>query len=313
LGYPTDKYVPMENAEYLRMDGNMLRLFLAIYDSNSVSVAADHLDLNQSTVSYSLDKLRTYLGDPLFIKAGRGITPTQRAIFLAPKIAELLANLEGLNSPFDYDPSLDSRPIAMASNVLHLLPQWTALYTRFVERAPNLPIRMLDLGAHDNINSLLNSAKVDLVFGFRPDRYSNWVNSREVYAGERVCYYDPTIRGPLLTVEDYCNANHAVLDFGTGRLSRADILLDRMSLKRNVTLYAPNVDALAKLVLGTDRVITFHKGLHSSVFHNLAFCKSPLPMGRVHIDMIWHRRDEYSGRNLWIRDIVSSCLISKTE
>lgn len=291
----------------------MLRLFLAIYDSNSVSVAADHLDLNQSTVSYSLDKLRSYLGDPLFIKDGRGITPTQKAIAIAPRIAELLANLEGLTSQLHYEPMLDSKPIAMASNVLHLLPQWTVLYQSFMEQAPNLPIRMLDLGARDNVNSLLNAAEVDLVFGFRPEKYSNWVNAKEIYACDRVCFYDPNHRGPIESVEDYCSARHAVLDFGSGSKSTADTVFEQHSLKRNITLYAPNVDALAKLVLGTDQIITFHEGLHSSVFQNLAVCKTPIPMGRVYIDMIWHRRDEFSGRNSWIRDIVMSCLIEGKE
>ena len=303
----------MENIDYLRMDGNMLRLFLAIFDSNSVSVAADHLDLNQSTVSYSLDKLRSYLGDPLFIKDGRGITPTQKAIGLAPKIAELLANLEGLTSQIHYEPMLDSKPIAMASNVLHLLPQWTALYKKFMERAPNLPIRMLDLGGRDNIKSMLNAAEVDLVFGFRPEKYSNWLNAKEIHACERVCFYDPSCRGPIESVEDYCSARHAVLDFGGGTMSTADTVFEQHSLKRNITLYAPNVDALAKLVLGTDQIITFHQGLHSSVFQHFEYCKTPVPMGKVYIDMIWHRRDEFSGRNSWIRDIVTSCLIDGIE
>lgn len=287
----------------------MLRLFLAIYDSNSVSIAADHLDLNQSTVSYSLEKLRSYLGDPLFIKAGRGITPTQKAIEIAPKIAELLADMEGLTCQLDYDPSLDSRPIAMASNVLHLLPQWTVLYKSFMEQAPNLPIRMLDLGARDNVNSLLNSGEVDLVFGFRPGKYSNWVNAKEIYACNRVCFYDPRVRGPVETVEDYCKANHAVLDFGGGTKSVVDAVFEERSLKRKITLFAPNVDALANLVLGTDQIITFHEGLHSSVFHKFDTCKTPMPMGQVNVDMIWHRRDEFSGRNSWIRDIATSCLI----
>ncbi|MFK5978390.1 MAG: LysR family transcriptional regulator [Rhizobiaceae bacterium] len=303
----------MENIDYLRIDGNMLRLFLAIFDSNSVSVAADQLDLNQSTVSYSLDKMRSYLGDPLFIKDGRGITPTKKAIDIAPKIAELLANLEGLTSKICYEPTLDSRPIAMASNVLHLLPQWSALYEKFTEEAPNLPIRMLDLGAFENVDSLLNGAEVDLVFEIRPEKYSNWVNAHEIHACDRVCFYDPNCRDPIESVEDYCEARHAVLDFGGDAKSYTDALLEQYSLKRNITLYAPNVDALAKLALGTDQIITFNGGVHSSAFQNFAVCETPIPMGRVYIDMIWHRKDEFSGRNSWIRDIVKSCLIDDVE
>lgn len=299
----------MENSDYLKMDGNLLRLFLAIYETNSVSAAAEQLDLNQSTVSYGLDRIRTFLRDPLFIKSGRGITPTQKAIMLAPKVVELLADLEGLAKPVAFDPALDSRPIAIASNIVHLLPQWDSLYTSFKEKAPNLPIRVLDLGSRDNVNEMLNSAKVDIAIGFRPDRYSNWLNAMEVHSGERVCFYDAKVRKPIESVDDYCAANHAVVDYGGVLPSKSDAAITNLSLKRNITLYAPNVDALAKLVLGTDQIITFYEGLHKSVFSEFESFKVPVPMGKVHVDMIWHRRDDHSGRSKWIRDIVTSCLL----
>lgn len=298
----------MDKIDYLNMNGRLLKVFLAIFDTNSVGAAAQELNINQSTVSYSLDKLRDYLGDPLFLKSGRGITPTEHAILLAPRIQLLLASMEELAGQDDYIPQNDSEPITMAANTLHLLPQWAQIYRRIVKEAPNMPVRMLELGSRENITGLLNSAKVDLVFGIRPEVYSDTLDSQEVFSQPQVCYYDPEIRGPVLTSEEYFTARHGVLDFGSGNKSITDTSMEKSGRTRNITLYAPNIDALATLIKGTDQIASFQRSLSKTVFKQFHFCEPPLALPQIDIDMIWHRRDEKSGRSQWIRNLVISCI-----
>ncbi|MBL4892076.1 MAG: LysR family transcriptional regulator [Rhizobiaceae bacterium] len=298
----------MDKLDYLSMNGRHLKVFLAIFETNSVGAAADELGINQSTVSYSLDKLRTYLGDPLFLKSGRGITPTEHAILLAPRIRALLTSMEDLASQDDYYPEQDDRPITMAANTLHLLPQWAKIYRRIVREAPNMPVRMLELGSRENIGGLLNSANVDLVFGVRPDSYADTLDAREVFSQPQACFYDPEHRGPVNTLADYFAARHAVLDFGSGNKSITDTMLDRSERTRNITLYAPNIEALATLIKGTDQIASFQQNLIKTVFNRFDCCEPPLALPQIDIDMIWHRRDENSGRSQWIRNLVISCV-----
>lgn len=298
----------MDKLDYLSMNGRLLKVFLAIFETNSVGAAADELGINQSTVSYSLDKLRSYLGDPLFLKSGRGITPTEHAIMLAPRIRSLLTSMEGLAGHDDYHPEEDDRPITMAANTLHLLPQWAKIYRRIVKEAPNMPVRMLELGSRENMGGLLNSANVDLVFGLRPDSYADTLDSQEVFSQPQACFYDPEVRGPVNTLADYFAARHAVLDFGSGNKSITDTMLDRSERRRNITLYAPNIEALATLIKGTDQIASFQLNLIKTVFDGFDHCEPPLALPQIDIDMIWHRRDENSGRSQWIRNLVISCV-----
>ena len=72
----------MKDFDFEKLDGQLLKTFLLILEENSVSVAAERLDVNQSTVSHSLNKLRRILGEPLFVRSGQGRTPTETALAL---------------------------------------------------------------------------------------------------------------------------------------------------------------------------------------------------------------------------------------
>lgn len=67
----------MANLQDLKkFDLNLLVIFECIYLHRSVSKAAEALFLTPSAVSQSLQRLRNQLNDPLFIRSGKGITPT---------------------------------------------------------------------------------------------------------------------------------------------------------------------------------------------------------------------------------------------
>lgn len=59
-----------------KFDLNLLVIFEYIYQHLSISKAAETLYITPSAVSQSLQRLRTQLNDPLFIRSGKGITPT---------------------------------------------------------------------------------------------------------------------------------------------------------------------------------------------------------------------------------------------
>lgn len=65
--------------EPVKLDMNLLVVFVLIFQHKSVSKAACSLDLGQPAVSSSLAKLRVFTGDPLFIRTKSGMTPTPRA------------------------------------------------------------------------------------------------------------------------------------------------------------------------------------------------------------------------------------------
>ena len=57
------------------LDSDLMRSFLALADTGSVTAAADRLGRTQSAVSMQLRRLEETLGQPLFARLPRGVDP----------------------------------------------------------------------------------------------------------------------------------------------------------------------------------------------------------------------------------------------
>jgi len=78
-------------------DLNLLRTFLAVYRSGSLTAAAPRLELSQPTVTAQIRALEQHTGRELFTRLPRGVEPTPYARELAGQIAgplDALASLE---------------------------------------------------------------------------------------------------------------------------------------------------------------------------------------------------------------------------
>ncbi|MGI9477169.1 MAG: LysR family transcriptional regulator [Hyphomicrobiaceae bacterium] len=297
----------MRNSDHLAISGRLLTVFLTVYDTNSVGRAAEALDINQSSVSHSLDNLRTILGDQLFIKQGRGITPTERAIALAPEVRSLLASLEGMIRRSDYDPMSDDRAVRLAGNVDALSYLFSEVRDRLFAAAPNLKLQFIEAGARNSFERLLDLRQADVVVGARALNYSGALISEELMTSRMVCYTDRNVRKSIRSLRTYVSARHAVVDFGAPGKSIVDEAMEVHSVQRNIALRAPSFHVLGKMVEGTDLVATMPEYLGKTVFASFAKSRPPLPIPDVKVDMVWHRRSDRSARNIWLRELIRSC------
>ena len=294
----------MEKIDQLDLAGSHLALFLSVYDNNSVSKAAAQLGLNQSTVSYGLDRLRNALGDPLFVKSGRGIVPTDRAIILAPSIRMLVERFGDLTEAKDYLPAEDGREISIAANVMELLPMLKLVHADLVAQAPNSPVKFLELGSRHNTKELLDQNIADVVISVRLSTLPNSLNSRIIYRDEIVCFYDAAMRGPIETIEEFAAAEHATLDFGGTAKSTIDLLLEQDALERTIKLRAPNAFALGDLMRGTTAITSMQKALKYSALNGLVHSPHPLKVPEAVFEMVWHKKHNNSPRNSWLRETI---------
>ena len=76
------------------LDSDLMRSFLAVADSGSVTVAAVRLFRTQSAVSLQIKRLEDSLGQPLFIRRARGVVLTSRGEQLVPYARKVLALLD---------------------------------------------------------------------------------------------------------------------------------------------------------------------------------------------------------------------------
>lgn len=77
-----------------KFDLNLLVIFECIYQHLSISKAAAMLFITPSAVSQSLQRLRQQLNDPLFVRVGKGMTPTTACVNLHYHLQQNLEQLE---------------------------------------------------------------------------------------------------------------------------------------------------------------------------------------------------------------------------
>jgi len=79
-----------------KTDLKLLACLDALFAHRQVSEAARALDMDQPAMSAALARLRVLFDDPLFTRAGQGMTPTPRALALAAPVRQLLADAQQL-------------------------------------------------------------------------------------------------------------------------------------------------------------------------------------------------------------------------
>lgn len=81
-----------------QLDLNLLRVFDALLQAGSVTAASDRLHLSIPATSRALGRLRRAMGDPILVRAGRGLAPTPFALRIAPRVRSLLEDASALVS-----------------------------------------------------------------------------------------------------------------------------------------------------------------------------------------------------------------------
>ena len=102
-------------ADIRTLDLNLLKAFDALMDERNVTRAAQRLALTQPAVSGMLVRLREAFGDPLFVRASRGVVPTARAEALAPAVRQLLQDVTALLQPPGFDPATATGTLTVAA------------------------------------------------------------------------------------------------------------------------------------------------------------------------------------------------------
>src|SRR5882757_6355074 len=83
-------------------DLNLLVTLDVLLAEGSVARAAQRLRLSPSAMSRALARLRQTTGDPLLVRAGRGLVPTPRALELRERVSQLVHDGEAVLRPAEH-------------------------------------------------------------------------------------------------------------------------------------------------------------------------------------------------------------------
>lgn len=147
------------------LDIDMMRLFKALCDCGSLSLAAKELNVSIPAASRLLAKLRQVFGEDLFLRGAHGMTPTTRAMEIYVPIAGMLASYGKLFVCAVPEPGSIAKTIRIgARSELDFTYLDTAL-AHVLAKAPNLSLELSAFG--EDLEAALRSNRIDLAFGTR--------------------------------------------------------------------------------------------------------------------------------------------------
>lgn len=280
------------------LDPRALRLLLAVLETGSFTRAAQHLGLTQSAVSHGVQRLREVLGDPLFVKSGRGIVPTARALSLAEPARELLAALQRLAHAQAFDPARWQAEVTIAANDLQRDVLVPPLLARLRTAAPGVTLRIIPSGAPTP--ELLRDRHAHLLLTPRPPQVHDLLQ-RRVFVDRWVVYHDPTQRPAPTNLQEYLAAEHATVVYEPRRTLALDDALLRRGVQRRIRVTVPGFAGLGALLRGSDLLATAPARLAHHLLAGLAWVEPPLPCPPLPMYLVWHRRDHDDPALRWLR------------
>jgi DNA-binding transcriptional LysR family regulator len=288
----------MSQIDPSQLDGRLLQLLLAVLEEGSITKAAQRLGVTQSAVSHMLDKLRELVGDPLFVKSGRGITATARAEALAVSARVLLEEMRRFLAGAELDAARLNTTFTIAANDLQrdlLLPP---LLLRLRRQAPGLVLRVLASGVPTP--ELLRDGDCHLVISPRPPDASDIVQKRLFVDRFRV-FYDAQVRLAPRDLHEYLDADHVTVAYEARRSLEVDRWLAEAGVARRFIAYVPGFAGIAPFLRATPRLATVPSLLRADLLRDLASCEVPIDCPPLPMFMIWHLRYRHDPLHRWVR------------
>jgi len=288
------------------LDLNLVVALDALLDTGSVSRAARRVGVSTSAMSHTLARLRAQLGDPLFVRAGRGLSPTPRAEELRGPVRIAMHALHDVFQPPEaVEPATLRRSfrLQMTDHVALLLgPPLDRLVSA---EAPGVDLLFLPVEAE--IASPLRSGELDLAIGVW-SALPGGVRRETLYEEGFVCVVradHPTV-GAELELSRYAALPHVLVSPRGRPGGYVDQVLERLGLKRRGARVVPYFVPAVQLVATSDMVLT----VSERVAHAFAevwpirVLRPPLPLQRYALEMAWHEGTGHDPESRWLRRAV---------
>ncbi len=295
----------MELEEVYRRDLNLLVALKVLIEEGSVSRSAVRLNLSQSAMSRVLGRLRELLGDPLFIRQGQHLLPTQRALEISKTLDEPLESLRILLSPSHFDPKECNQHFVIATTDYAMQTILPFALPRIYDEAPNISLDFPPL-RHEQMFNQLTSEGCDMAI-CRPTQIIEPLQRDKLGLVSVFCMFSRShpLADKEITLEDYLAYPHALIAISDGVKALIDDALNG-HIKQNIVLRAYHLEAALAIVDKLPILITVPADLAYLVAeqHNLIVKPLPFEFKPFDYSLIWHPRCEHSAAQIWLRNLL---------
>jgi DNA-binding transcriptional LysR family regulator len=290
-------------------DLNLLQVVVAIAEERSVSRAAERLGWSQPKVSIALNKLRTALGDPLFVRGSHGMAPTPRAVALMAPTREILMRIrEEVLAGAAFEPATTTRRFTFALSDIGEMTFLPKLLEYLQRHAPNATVASVTLPPGE-IADGLERGDIDLALGYFPDLKKRNFFQQRLFTHSFITLLNARhrIKGSRLSMDQFLSLGHAVIS-AEGRSQEVfEQLLARHKIVRRIVLSTPRFMSIPFIIASTDLLVTvpYAVGESFAKIANIRLIEPPLDIPQFDLKQHWHRKFHQDEANMWIRAVIA--------
>lgn len=286
-------------------DLNLLFTLDALLAEGSVARAAQRLRLSSSAMSRALGRLREATGDPLLVRAGRGLVPTPRAIELRARTRQLVQDAAAVLRPAE---KLDLKRL-VRTFTLRTSEGWVEnfgpeLIARIGAEAPGVRLRFVPKPSKDS--SPLREGAVDLETGVVDETTGPEVRTLALFRDR--------LAGVVRMGHPLCKGRISPARFAAGRhvqVSREglgwgpiDDALKPLGLEREIVSIVSGFATAVALARGSDFIASVPERHTASLCAGMHVFALPVVLPEFTVSLLWHPRLDADAAHRWLRGHV---------
>jgi DNA-binding transcriptional LysR family regulator len=298
-----------------KIDLHLIKVLHIVLTERSVSRAAIRLGMYQPAVSAALRRLRDLAGDPLLVRSGAGMVPTDAGLRMIEPSASILRAAEVMFSDArGFDPATAKTVFSLAASD-YLDPLFLPhLVAQIKSQAPYCRIEMRALSPESDYRAHLAQGDIDIVIG-------NWTEPPDdlhmgrLFGDDVVCLVSrghPAVRRGW-DVKSWLEAEHiAPTPTHLGAKGVIDDHLEQLGLQRNIMARCPHFGLIPAMVASSLLVLTTGRQYCERYSEGLPLKILPCPIEfpRMMYYQLWHERSHASNSAKWLRERVKAVAIA---
>ena len=297
------------------VDLNLLVALDVLLAEGSVTGAARRLGLSSSAMSRTLTRLRAATGDPLLVRAGRGLVPTPHAAELRGRVHELTRDVRAVLRPQNSHVDVAALELTFTIRASEAFLEFLSgpVVTAVTQAAPRIRLRFAP--KPDKDARPLREGLIDLEIGLlgtsAPEIRTQFLFYDRYVGVARAGH--PLLDGAEVTPERYAACRHVVASREGNVAEPIDSALQKLGLQRTIVVIVPGYPDAMRIARQSDLLTTVPrsclgntKASDTVATTGLESFELPLPVPEFKISAMWHPRMDADPVHRWLRETVMS-------
>ena len=286
-------------------DLNLLVTLDVLLAEGSVARAAQRLQLSPSAMSRALARLRETTGDPLLVRAGRGLVPTPRALELRERVSQIVQDGAALlHAAEKLDLKHLVRTFTIRTSEGFVENFGPELIARVGEQAPGVQLRFLQKPDRDS--APLRDGIVDLETGVVGKTTAPEVRAQSLFRDRfiGVVREGHPLSKRKITPTHYLAGRHICISRRGVSQGPIDDALSASGLARNIITIVGGFSTALALARASDLIATvpeLHTGILRAGMHSFPL---PFETPEITVSLLWHPRLDADPAHRWLRGHV---------